>query len=248
MRLWHGMVLLVFAIGCSGGGGAVSVPPAGQLPKLSTGTHPLSIDVPGVGMVRYTLDIPPGYDGSSPRPLVLALHYGYDGVAPEPFTGRGMIDAFRPGLAASNAIVIAPDVVGGDWTDSRNELAAVWLTQSAIASYTVDKKKVFVTGFSMGGQGTWFIASRHLDLFTGALPVAAAPDGQGANWSIPVYVIHSTQDEVLSFDAAKRNADALKAKGVNVEFRALNGLQHFDTGAYASPVGDGMAWLLDRTK
>src|SRR5262245_14439129 len=153
-------ILLAFTllVGC-GEPAPVQVPEAAELKKLSPGTHQETGDVPGVGSVKYTIEIPNGYDGKTPVPLVLALHYGYDGAKPAAYTGKGMIDAFRPGLSGLNAIIIAPDALGGSWTDAKNEKAAVWLTKSAMKTYAIDPKKVVITGFSLGGEGTWFIGS-----------------------------------------------------------------------------------------
>ena len=220
----------------------VTIPAAGALNKLSAGMHKETADVTGVGKVKYAIDIPADYDGSTPVPLVLALHYGYDGSVPEAYTGAGMIDDFRSGLADLKAIVIAPDVLGGDWTDAENEQAAVWLTQSAMKTYAIDPQRVIITGYSMGGAGTWFIGSRHQDVFTAAIPVAAPVEGS-TDWKIPVYAIHSQQDEIVSHSAAKNHADAIKAKGGKVEFKSVSGLTHYDTGSYASHVGEGVKWL-----
>jgi predicted peptidase len=174
---------------------------------------------------------------------VLALHYGYDGPTPAPYTGRGMIEAFRPGLADFGAIVLAPDALGGDWTDPRNEKAAVWLTRSVQKSYTVDPKRVVVTGFSLGGEGAWFLGSRHQSVFTGVIPVAAPVAGGGAAWTASVCVIHSDKDEIVPYSTAKRHADAVKGKGARLEFRTVSGLSHYKTGAYAPHVGEAVKWL-----
>lgn len=236
-------LLLVFlSLGC-GARGPVAIPEAAELKKLPAGTHKETADVPGVGKVKYTIAIPPGYDGQTPVPLVLALHFGYDGSKPDPYTGGEMIDAFRPGLSGLNAIMIAPDALGGSWTDARNEQSAVWLTQSAMKTYNIDKKKVLVTGYSLGGEGAWFIGSRHQDLFTGAIPVAAPIAGGNVDWKIPVYVIHSDKDQIVSYASAKRQADALKAKGAKVEFKTISGLTHYQTNSYGPYVGDGVKWL-----
>src|SRR5687767_5745703 len=116
-------LILLFVIHVAGCGARapVTVPEAAELKKLPPGTHQETAAVPGLDTIKYTIEIPQGYDGKTPVPLVLALHYGYDGAKPSPYTGRGMIDAFRPGLAPLNAIVIAPDALGGGWTDTRNE-------------------------------------------------------------------------------------------------------------------------------
>lgn len=232
----------VLLIGC-GKRGPVAVPAAAELPRVAPGTHQQTADVPGVGSVRYTIVVPAGYDGKSPVPLVLALHYGYDGATPAPFTGGDMIKAFWPGLSDLNAIVVAPDALGGSWTSDRNESSAVWLVRSVMKSYAIDPARVVVTGFSLGGEGAWHVGSRHQDLFTGAIPVAAPVAGGSAKWTIPVYVIHSDKDDVVSYSAAKKHADALQAQGAKLEMKTINGLGHFDTGAYASHVGEGVKWL-----
>jgi predicted peptidase len=242
MRRLPLLLLLAASAGC-GSRAPVKIPEAGELKNLPPGTHLQTADVPGVGSVKYTIEIPGSYDGKTPVPLVLALHYGYDGAKPDPYTGKGLIEAFRPGLSGLNAVVLAPDALGGDWTDARNEQAAVWLTTSALKSYQIDAKKVVITGFSLGGEGTWFIGSRHQDLFTGAIPVAAPVAGGDEPWTIPVYVIHSDKDEVVSYNSAKRHAEALKAKGTKLEFKTVSGLSHYKTGAYAAHLTDAVKWL-----
>lgn len=235
-------LLLVLCVGC-GGRSTVAIPEAAELKKHSPGTHQETAEVPGVGSVKYTIDIPGNYDGKTPVPLILALHYGYDGAKPAAYTGKGMIEAFRPGLSGLNAIIIAPDVLGGDWKDAKNEQAAVWLTKSAMKTYAIDSKKVIVTGFSLGGEGTWFIGSRHQDIFTGAIPVAAPVAGGDVDWKIPVYVIHSDKDEIVSYSTAKSHADAVKGKGAKLEFKTVNGLSHYNTNAYGGHLNDAVKWL-----
>jgi predicted peptidase len=154
-----------------------------------------------------------------------------------------MIDAFRSGLSGLKAIVIAPDALGGTWKDAKNEQAVVWLTQSVQKTYNIDSKKVVLTGFSLGGEGTWFIASRHQDLFTAAIPVAAPVAGSDKGWTIPIYVIHSEQDEVVNYSTAKKHADTVKANGAKLEFKTVTGLTHYKTNAYGPYLGDAVKWL-----
>jgi predicted peptidase len=236
------LFIIAASVGC-GSPGPVSIPESAELKKLSPGTHHQKADIADVGTVNYTIEIPSSYDGKTPVPLVLALHYGYDGAKPAPYTGEGMIDAFGSGLSELNAIIIAPDALGGRWTGAQNEKAAIWLTNSAMKTYLIDNKKVVITGFSLGGEGTWFIGSRHQELFTGAIPVAAPVAGGDTAWKIPVYVIHSDKDQVVSYNSAKKHAEALKAKGTQMEFKTANGLSHFNTSAYGAHVKDAVKWL-----
>lgn len=232
--------IVIATLGCQPAG-PVKIPAAAALSKQDAGMHKLSADVPGVGNVKYSIAIPANYTGDTPVPLILALHYGYDGSVPDAHTGADMIEVFRTGLEGFG-IFIAPDVVGGDWTDSRNEQAAVWLVQSAMKTYAIDPKRMIITGYSMGGEGTWYIGSRHQDVFTGAIPVAA-PVAGSTEWKIPIYVIHSQDDEVVSHASAKRHAEAIKSNGGKLEFKSISGLTHYDTPSYANHVGEGVRWL-----
>lgn len=245
MRRLSFVVAAGLLAGCGGNKAPVAVPEAAVLKKLPPGLHRETADVPRVGPVKYTIEVPAAPAGA---PLVLALHYGYDGAKPAPYTGAGLIEAFRPGLAGLGAVVIAPDALGGDWTDPKNETAAVWLTRCAAKTYTTDPKRVVVTGFSLGGEGAWFLGSRHQDLFTGAIPVAAPVVGGDAAWTIPAYVVHSDADTVVRYAPAKKHAEALRAKGAAVEFRTVTGLTHYKPGEYARYVGDGVTWLKGQWK
>lgn len=236
------LLLVVPLIGC-GSRGPVTIPDPADLKQRPPGTHQETADIPGLGGVNYTLEIPNSYDGKTPVPLVLVLHYGYDGSKPDPYTGKGMIEAFRSGLSGLNAILLAPDALGGSWTDARNEKAAVWLTRSVQKTYAIDGKKVVITGFSLGGEGAWFIGSRHQDVFTGAIPVAAPVPGGEAAWTIPVYVIHSDKDQIVSYSTAKQHANALQGKGAKVVFKTVPGLSHYQTNAYGTYVRDAVKWL-----
>src|SRR5262249_44202142 len=87
------LLIPILLLGCRGRG-PVDIPEAGEMKKLGPGTHQQTADIPGAESVKYAIEVPASYDGKSPVPLVLALHYGYDGARPEPFTGQGMIEAF----------------------------------------------------------------------------------------------------------------------------------------------------------
>ena len=240
------LLTLTLLTGCSKG--PVQVPPAGKLKEQKSGIHRLTAKVPGVGDVKYALEVPNNYDGQSRVPLVMILHYGYQGARPDPYTGADMMDAFRSGLGDLGAILVAPDALGGDWTSTDNEKAVAWLTQSIIKTYKIDTKKVILTGYSLGGEGTWFIGSRHQKLFTAAIPVAAPVAGADVKWQIPVYVIHSNRDQVVSHSTAKSHAEKLQRKGAKVQFQTVQGLDHYATGQYGGYLQDGVSWVQSQWK
>lgn len=241
MQRFLALLILIVIVGC-GGPKTISIPEAAELKKLPTGTHRQTADVPGVGSLNYSINIPSSYNGNAPVALVLALHYGYEGVRPSPFTGEDMIKTFRQGLAGLNPIIIAPDALGGAWTEAQNEQACVWLTKSAMKTYSIDTRKVVITGYSLGGEGTWFIGSRHQDLFTAAIPIAAPVAGE-AMWRIPVYIIHSDTDEEIPYSSMKNHAETVKANGAHLEIKTAKGLSHYNTNAYDKYVRDAVRWL-----
>ena len=239
------LFLLLSPLGCTSTPAntpPVIAPQAGQMKAQEIGLHRLTANVPGVGPVKYAVEVPRTYRDNQPAPLVLLLHHGYRGPTPAPYTGANMIGVFRQGLVELEAVAIAPDVVGGNWRDPRNEKAAVWLVQSAMRSYNIDPARIIVMGFSMGGEGTWFIGSRHQDLFAAAVPIAA-PVAGSTQWKIPVYVIHSEADEIVSYEAARAHAEAVKAAGGTVEFRSITGLTHYQISEYGSHFRDAARWI-----
>ena len=64
-----------------------------------------------------------------------------------------------------------------------------------------------------------------------AVPIAAPVAGD-SKWNIPIQVIHSNQDQVVSYSAAQRHADSIRSAGGSVEFRTARGLSHYDMGSY----------------
>ena len=89
------------------------------------------------------------------------------------------------------------------------------LVEQVAARYAVDRDRVLVTGFSLGGAGTWFFATRHANVFTGAIPMAGAIreislDGLG---SMPVHIVHSRDDEVVPYGPAGRGCSAARGTG-----------------------------------
>jgi predicted peptidase len=122
----------------------------------------LSADIPGVGHVLYAISIPKGYDTSRPAPLVLVLHPGgermrYYGAA----YARLLVE---PALRDLQPIILAPDCPWSSWGDPAAEKMVMTLVDETMRGYAIDRTRVLVTGFSMGGRGTWFMASprRHL--------------------------------------------------------------------------------------
>ena len=142
-------------------------------------------------------------------------------------------------------IVVAPDCPTASWTDPIAERAVLALVRSVMADYEIDRSRVLVTGFSLGGRGTWFMASRHADLFTAAIPIASSPGSEPLDrlGLIPTYVIHSRDDEVAAFEPNERAVAELKRRGRAVEHAWLDGLRHYDMDAYVDALRAAGQWV-----
>ena len=202
--------------------------------------------MPDGSTIRYGLAVPHDYNASSPRPLVIALHPG--GGAGTPYYGdQYMRTIFVPGLRELGAITIAPDVPTRAWTDPQAEQAVVSLIAAVRAEFAIDRQRIMVVGFSLGGSGTWFLSARHPEVFTGAIVMAGRTEEPLANLAkIPTYVIHSRDDQVVPFAQAEQRAGALERMGRPIRFDALTGVGHYEMGGYLTALQNGGRWIRER--
>jgi predicted peptidase len=214
---------------------------APQLPVLSTGVHSLTLQRAGSAPIHYAISIPPGYSRSPPAPLVLALHFAGDPTD----AGRAVLEILvHPALSDLNAIIVAPDALGrGDWSTPENDRAVNQLLDAVIASYSIDTKKIVVTGFSMGGRGTWFFAGKYPERFSAAIPVAGVPPASTTGWRMPVLAIHSRNDEVAPIAPTEQRIKELEKFGVHAQLITLSGITHFQTYRFVDGLKRAVPWL-----
>ena len=168
--------------------------------------------MPDGSTVRYGLAVPGDYRASSPRPLVVALHPGGGGT---PYYGdEYMRSIFVPGLRELGAITIAPDVPARTWTDPQSDQAVMALITAMLDEFAIDRHRIIVVGFSLGGSGAWFLSTHHADVFSAAIVMAGRTEEPLANLAkIPTYVIHSRDDQVVPFAQAEQRAAAPRRGG-----------------------------------
>jgi predicted peptidase len=148
-----------------------------------------------------------------------------------------------PGLASLGAIIVAPDSVRGNWSTPENEKAVTALIDAVTAGYAVDRKKIAVTGFSMGGSGSWHFAQKFPEIFSAAIPIASRPPESAAGWKVPVFAIHSRDDQVAPFTPADTRIAELQKAGVNARMIALAGISHYQTHRFQDALRQAAPWL-----
>lgn len=216
------------------------------VPARAADIRNLTFPLPDGTVMLYGLSVPDGYTASQPRALILALHSG--GQRMRYYGSAYTQNLVGPAASRLGAIIVAPDCTWQDWTEPAAERAVLALMEHVMREYAVDRKRVLVTGFSMGGRGTWFMASRHQDLFTASIPMAASVSDLPVDSlaTMPTYVIHSRRDEVVPFGPAERNAKELARLKRPIRFEAVDDLAHFEMLSYVPALRRGIEWVASR--
>src|SRR5260370_3027430 len=205
----------------------------GDSPLLTPGLHSLSLPRADEPAIHYAISIPRNYSPSRPVPLILALHFGVGGGDAAGAGGDVVQILIGPALAELGAIIVAPDSVRGDWSSPENEKAVNALLDMVLDRYSIDKKKVVVTGFSMGGAGSWHFAERFPERFSAAIPVAGRPPASASGWRVPVLAIHSRDDQVVPIGPTEARIAELRKAGLNAKRIPLTGIAHYHTSRFS---------------
>jgi predicted peptidase len=195
------------------------------------------------GDQRYTIAVPAGYSGDQPVPLVLALHYGGEVT---PFYGRTiLVELIEPAWRELGAIIVAPDCPTNSWTDPRSEKVVLELLAFVEKNYAVDAQRRLLTGYSMGGAGTWYLAARNPDRFSAAVIMAGWPPQaiEDVEWKTPLVIIHSRQDEIVPLQPTEDIVNKLQVKGAPVKLVVLDGITHYEMFHFVEPLRTTVSWV-----
>jgi predicted peptidase len=181
--------------------------------------------------------------------VILFLHgageRGSDGLLQ---TSIGLAPAIRRTPARFPAIVVFPQVPNdSQWVGVPADVAMLALSQT-MAEFRADPDRVYLTGLSMGGHGTWYLAYRHPDLFAAVVPICGwVPDFPQFKGSVPVvppdsgpplpalarrlkavpvWIFHGEMDPVVPVAGSQDAAAALRDAGANVRYTEHMGLDH----------------------
>ena len=234
-----GWIIAVFLLGPALTAGA---PAAQDAPSYVRSVEEFVFEPGSPGMITTTYE--PRSDYPQGRlPLILALHFG---GRVTPTTGRDFAETLiLPALKELGAVILAPNCPGRGWTDPISEEAVLKLIASARKRFLIDKRRIAVTGFSMGAIGTYRLAARHPELFTAAIPVSGIPDPEDIETMgrIPLYIIQSDGDEIFPIDDARRAFEILRQKNPATRIEIVGGLSHYQTDAYVPALKKAAAWL-----
>ncbi len=220
--------------------------------------------------LHYAVAAPADVGANESLPLIVGLHYGWRGEQPKRLGRDFMRILVESGVSSMRAILVAPNCPEGSWNHPRSEAAVLDLIDTLLRDYPIDADRILVTGFSLGGMGTWFFAANHPEVFDAAIAIASVPvvDHEGrsradpdaflaavtegsAPWldglmRVPLFVVNSRDDELIPFARAEAAVSSLADRGAPVRFLPLEGIGHYQSAGYVPALQQGVSWVLQQ--
>lgn len=175
----------------------------------------------------YLCYIPEEYDGSKPFPLVVYLHgAGESGDDVERIANIGFFSKIKAGEKFP-VLMVGPLCSRNKYWGNYLERLNIFLDH-IVAEYNVDTSRIYLTGPSMGGTGTWLWLLANPERFAAAAPVC----GTGVCWAgerikdKPIWVIHGDEDEGVPLRESIAMVDGIKLYGGNPRVTILKGVGH----------------------
>ena len=196
--------------------------------SIPTGFVDTTIELHGE-TYKYVVYVPDDYTPQRTWPAVLYMHgAGERGVDGRVHSLHGLGLAIRKHVDRYPCIVVMPQCRPEvRWEGPMVELALATLN-AAIETYRIDESRIVLTGLSLGGYGTWRIASMHPERFSCAVPVCGGGDSAWAPQlaKLPIWCWHGDADTVVPAERSRTMVEAVRAAGGDVRYDELPGVGH----------------------
>jgi predicted peptidase len=217
---------------------------------------------------HYTLYVPPTYTPDKSWPLIVFLHgageRGNDNEAPRM---QGIAEVIETSPEQLPALVLLPQCPAGEeWSTRHDQLEAQ--LETTRTEYNIDPKRIYLTGLSMGGYGTWLWGAIHTDTFAALVPICGGGDPEDiqellgvpksnpygslasrlrALATLPIWAFHGAEDTTVPPDRSRFMVEAIRARGGNIQYTEYEGVGHnsWDKAYAESGV---ISWMLAQRK
>lgn len=209
---------------------------------------------------RYVVYVPRSLDASSPAPAIVFLHgsgeCGTDGWLQ---VGQGLGAAIMHDPAAWPFIVVLPQKPerGKQWEDY--DAAVMAMLDATRREYRIDSSRIYLTGLSQGGHGTWTLGANHPEVWAALAPICgygsavhSGPPTVPADVverikNLPIWAFHGEADHVVDPAHTTRIVAALRTAGADVKVTLYPGVDHnsWDKAYREEHLG---AWLLSQRR
>lgn len=222
-----------------------------NLPAEKTIRDPSEIPgkvIDGYFIYKYAGYLPRNYGREKDRkyPLILFLHgQGAKGSDLNPLYSSGIIQTMLR-VDDNNFIVVCPlcPADGGWLSHTLNRFL-----KQICEKYPVDKSRIYLTGISMGGHGSYQFACDYPQNFAAVAPVCGAGSTRKARGSLrhlPIWIFHGAQDEIVPVSRSYQMIHALESVGAPVKYTIFPDMGHNIGGVYEHR--DLYAWFLQHKR
>ncbi len=202
-------------------------------------------------LIHFLLFVPRRYDASKePWPLLLFLHGAGE-------SGTGQLERVKvhgpPRQVESRPdfpfILVSPQCAppkDENYAEAWDPAVLMGLLDQVSQVLHVDANRVYVTGLSMGGYGTWRLVARYPERIAAAIPICGGGSKELADRirRVPIWCFHGAKDNVVKLSESEEMVEAVRQAGGHVRFTVYPDLQHDSwTATYDDPAV--YPWLLE---
>lgn len=195
----------------------------------------------GGAAMPYLLYLPKGYEQKEGKwPVMLFLHGRGESDGPLSLVKKwGPPRQIERGEDLS-CIVVSPQCPRTEsWAQPRQQTLLLELLDLIERQFQADPERVYLTGLSMGGYGSWRLAADHPERFAAIAPICGGgkPEDAAKLKDLPIWVFHGTEDKAVPLQRSVEMVDAIKAAGgTKVRFTTLEYVGHNCwEAAYSTP-------------
>lgn len=250
------LIILIGIVLMANPNNEITIEPGKQLPQSLT-IQVTEGDAKQDVTVRYLLFVPEGYEKNlKPWPLLLFLH----GLGESSDTDLDRVKIHGPAKLVENQldfpfVLVTPQCPPPG--KERADIVKAWkpdqliqLIDHVASKLRIDETRIYATGLSMGGYGTWRLAASHPERFAAILPICGGgdPATMAANLhSVPIWAFHGAKDSVVPVTESEKMADAVTKAGGKVRLTVYADAEHDSwTPTYSNP--EVYNWLLSHQK
>jgi predicted peptidase len=222
----------------------------------------------------YRLFVPPTYDKRTQYPLVLWLSGG-DGRGSNNLNQISFSNVLGShawttpeNQARHPCFVMAPQCPDDqEWLEAKDpaitdrvaraagarpaaaSLLALEILRDLQKRFRIDARRLYITGQSMGGSGTWSLIQAYPKMFAAAIPLCGAGDpAQAANLTkMPIWAFHGAQDPTVGVEGSRNMIDAIRKAGGNPRYSEYPDTRHnVFTKAFTEP--ELLPWVFSQSR
>jgi predicted peptidase len=187
---------------------------------------------------KYLLYLPADYaKGDKKWPLMMFLHgAGERGNNPELVKKHGPPKLIAQG-EPFDFIIVSPQCPNDVWWPEQIDIL-ISLLDEVEAKYRIDTNRVYLTGLSMGGFGTWRLAERYPQRFAAIAPICGGGEFYAAYRlkNVPVWAFHGAKDKIVPVEKSKEMVEAVNAAGGDAKLTVYPEAEHDSwTQTYDNP-------------